>query len=158
MNLHWATLAIIAANVLVSLKGFNDQNFFERYKFGIGPIQAGQKERMLTSGFLHVDLSHLFLNMFTLYFFADVVIRWFGPSQFILIYFASLVAGSLLALFFHRQEPFYSAVGASGAVTGILYSAILLQPRYATCALCLFPYRCRPTYWGYCICCIPYTG
>ncbi len=128
MNLHWATLAIIAANVLVSLKGFNDQNFFERYKFGIGPIQAGQKERMLTSGFLHVDLSHLFLNMFTLYFFADVVIRWFGPSQFILIYFVSLVAGSLLALFFHRQEPFYSAVGASGAVTGILYSAILLQP------------------------------
>ncbi|MGB5646132.1 MAG: rhomboid family intramembrane serine protease [Muriicola sp.] len=128
MNLHWATLAIIAANVLVSLKGFNDQNFFERYKFGIGPIQAGQKERMLTSGFLHVDLSHLFLNMFTLYFFADVVIRWFGPSQFILIYFVSLVAGSLLALFFHRQEPFYSAVGASGAVTGVLYSAILLQP------------------------------
>ncbi len=128
MNLHWATLAIIAANVLVSLKGFNDQGFFERYKFGIGAIQAGQKDRMLTSGFLHVDLSHLFLNMFTLYFFADVVIRWFGPSQFILIYFISLVAGSLLALFFHRQEPYYSAVGASGAVTGVLYSAILLQP------------------------------
>jgi len=128
MNLHWATLAIIAANVLVSLKGFNDQSFFERYKFGIGAIQAGQKDRMLTSGFLHVDLSHLFLNMFTLYFFADVVIRWFGPTQFILIYFVSLLAGSLLALFFHKQEPFYSAVGASGAVTGVLYAAILLQP------------------------------
>ena len=128
MNLHWATLAIIAANVLVSLKGFNDQGFFERYKFGIGAIQAGQKDRMLTSGFLHVDISHLFLNMFTLYFFADVVIRWFGPTQFILIYFVSLLAGSLLALFFHKKEPFYSAVGASGAVTGILYSAILLQP------------------------------
>lgn len=128
MNLHWATLAIIAANVLVSLKGFNDQGFFERYKFGIGAIQAGQKDRMLTSGFLHVDISHLFLNMFTLYFFADVVIRWFGPTQFILIYFVSLLAGSLLALFFHKKEPFYTAVGASGAVTGILYSAILLQP------------------------------
>jgi membrane associated rhomboid family serine protease len=128
MNLHWATLAIIAANVLVSLKGFNDQGFFERYKFGIGTIQSGQKDRMLTSGFLHVDISHLFLNMFTLYFFADVVIRWFGPTQFILIYFVSLLAGSLLALFFHKKEPLYSAVGASGAVTGILYSAILLQP------------------------------
>ncbi|NNJ89639.1 MAG: rhomboid family intramembrane serine protease [Eudoraea sp.] len=128
MNLHWATLAIIAANVLVSLKGFNDQRFFERYKFGIGAIQAGQKDRMLVSGFLHVDLSHLFLNMFTLYFFANVVIRWFGPTRFILIYFVSLLAGSLLALFFHKKEPFYSAVGASGAVTGILYSAILLQP------------------------------
>lgn len=128
MNLHWATLAIIGANVLVSLKGFNDQLFFERYKFGIGAIRSGQKDRMFTSGFLHVDLSHLFLNMFTLFFFADVVIRWFGPGKFLLMYFVSLLAGSLLALFFHRQEPFYSAVGASGAVTGILYAAILLQP------------------------------
>ncbi|WP_373018700.1 rhomboid family intramembrane serine protease [Muriicola sp.] len=128
MNLHWATLAIIAANVLVSLKGFNDRLFFERYKFGITAIRAGQKDRMVTSGFLHVDLSHLFLNMFTLFFFADVVIRWFGATKFLLMYFISLLAGSLLALFFHRQEPYYSAVGASGAVTGILYAAILLQP------------------------------
>ncbi len=128
MNLHLATIAIIAANTLVSLKGFNDQGFFERYKFGIGAIKAGQKDRMVTSGFLHVDLSHLFLNMFTLYFFADVVIRWFGATKFVIIYLISLLAGSLLALFFHRDEPFYSAVGASGAVTGVLYAAILLQP------------------------------
>jgi len=127
-DLHVATIAIIAANVLVSLKGFNDASFFERYKFGIGAIKAGQKERMLTSGFLHVDLSHLFMNMFTLFFFADVVIRWFGPTKFVGIYFISLIAGSLLALFFHKDEPYYSAVGASGAVTGILYAAILLQP------------------------------
>lgn len=127
-NIHIATIAIMAANVLASLKGFNDQTFFERYKFGVGAIQAGQKDRMLTSGFLHVDLSHLFFNMFTLYFFADVVIYWFGPGKFLILYFISLVAGSLLALFFHRNEPYYSAVGASGAVTGILYSAILLEP------------------------------
>ena len=127
-DLHIATIAIIAANVLVSIKGFNDTYFFDRYKFGIGAIKAGQKERMLTSGFLHVDIAHLFFNMFTLYFFADVVISWFGPGKFIIIYFISLLAGSLLALFFHKDEPYYSAVGASGAVTGILYSAILLQP------------------------------
>ena len=127
-DLHIATIAIIALNVLVSLKGFNDGSFFERYKFGIGAIKAGQKERMLTSGFLHVDISHLFMNMFTLFFFADVVINWFGPTKFVGIYFISLIAGSLLALFFHKDEPYYSAVGASGAVTGILYAAILLQP------------------------------
>jgi len=127
-NMHIATIAVIAANVLVSLKGFNDSYFFDRYKFGIGAIKAGQKERMLTSGFLHVDIAHLFFNMFTLYFFADVVIAWFGPAKFIIIYFISLLAGSLLALFFHKDEPYYSAVGASGAVTGILYAAILLQP------------------------------
>ena len=83
---------------------------------------------MFTSGFLHVDISHLFFNMFTLYFFADVVISWFGPGKFLIIYFISLLAGSLLALFFHKDEPFYSAVGASGAVTGVLYAAILLYP------------------------------
>ena len=127
-DLHIATIAIIAVNVLVSLKGFNDGSFFERYKFSIGAIKAGQKERMLTSGFLHVDISHLFMNMFTLFFFADVVINWFGPTIFVGIYFISLIAGSLLALFFHKDEPYYSAVGASGAVTGILYAAILLQP------------------------------
>lgn len=127
-DLHIATIVIIAANVLVSLKGFNDTAFFERYKFGIGPIQAGQKERMLTSGFLHVDFAHLFFNLFTLYFFADVVINGFGPAKFLIIYFISLLAGSLLALFFHKDEPYYSAVGASGAVTGVLYAAILLQP------------------------------
>lgn len=66
--------------------------------------------------------------MFTLYFFADVVIRWFGPGKFIGIYFVSLIAGSLLAVFFHKNEPQYSAVGASGAVIGVLYAAILLQP------------------------------
>ena len=128
MNIHLATIAIIAANVLVSLRGFNEGSFFERYKFNIAAIRSGQRERMLTSGFLHVDIAHLFLNMFTLYFFADVVIQWFGPTKFIVVYFISLLAGSLLALFFHKNEPYYSAVGASGAVTGILYSAILLQP------------------------------
>ena len=127
-GLDIVTIVIIAANVLVSMKGFNDRAFFERYKFGIGPINAGQKERMITSGFLHVDMTHLLLNMLTLYFFADVVINWFGPIKFLIIYFVSLLAGSLLALFFHKNEPHYSAVGASGAVVGILYAAILLQP------------------------------
>lgn len=127
-NIHIATIAIIAANILVSLKGFNDNSFFDRYKFNISAIKAGQKDRTISSGFLHVDFAHLFFNMFTLYFFADVVINWFGPLKFLGIYFISLVAGSLLAIFFHKNEPYYSAVGASGAVTGILYAAILLQP------------------------------
>ncbi|NNF18735.1 MAG: rhomboid family intramembrane serine protease, partial [Flavobacteriaceae bacterium] len=91
MNIALVTLAVIAANALVSIKGFNDLSFFERYKFGIGQIQAGQKERMITSGFLHVDIAHLFLNMFTLFFFADVVIAWFGSVKFLLLYFVSLV-------------------------------------------------------------------
>ncbi|MDP5231174.1 MAG: rhomboid family intramembrane serine protease [Cellulophaga sp.] len=128
-QIHYATLGIIALNVLVSLKGFNDNTFFERYKFQVKAIEIGQKDRMFTSGFLHVDLSHLFFNMFTLFFFAPVVIQWLNPIQFVLIYVVSLAAGSLLAMVFHKNEPYYSAVGASGAVTGILYAAILLEPQ-----------------------------
>lgn len=128
MDTHLITLLIIAANVLVSLKGFNDPSFFDRYSFKIGAIRAGQRERLFTSAFLHVDMAHLFLNLFTLYFFAEVVIYGFGPLQFLLLYGLSLLSGSFISLVFHRKEPHYTAVGASGAVTGILYAAILLQP------------------------------
>lgn len=128
MNLAIATIAIIASNILLSIKGFNDFSFFEKYKFHIGSIRRGEQIRMITSGFLHVDVTHLLFNMLTLYFFANVVIVNFGQSKFMIIYLISLLAGSLLALFFHKDEYHYSAVGASGAVTGILYAAILLRP------------------------------
>ncbi|WP_158979709.1 rhomboid family intramembrane serine protease [Cellulophaga sp. L1A9] len=127
-NIDLVTVGIIAINVLVSIKGFNDTRFFDRYKFSVGAIKSGQKERMLTSGFLHVDFSHLFFNLFTLYFFAPVVIQWLGAVKFVIIYIISLLAGSLLSMVFHKNEDYYTAVGASGAVTGVLYAAILLQP------------------------------
>lgn len=121
-------LLIIIANVLFSFKGFKDRAFFEKYKFQIGPIINGEKIRVLTSGFLHVDQSHLFFNMLTLYFFADSVIGHVGVLKFLVIYIGSLLAGSLFALTFHKKEAYYSAVGASGAVMGILYAAIMLNP------------------------------
>ncbi len=127
-NIHFATLAIIAANVLISLKGFKDFSFFEKYKFNITGIRRGEQIRMISSGFLHLDFSHLLFNMLTLYFFADVVIHSLGYIKFLLIYFASLLVGNLLSYFFHKDEPHYSAIGASGAVMGILYSAILFYP------------------------------
>ena len=123
-----AVIAIIVVNVLVSLKGFSDRLFLEKYKFQIGPILQGEKLRMLTSGFLHVDQGHLFFNMLTLYFFADQVIVHLGVTKFLIIYVASLLAGSTLALSFHKREPYYSAIGASGAVMGVLYAAIMLNP------------------------------
>jgi len=123
-----AVLIIIVANVLVSFKGFQDRAFFEKFKFQIGPIINGEKIRILTSGFLHVDQTHLFFNMLTLYFFADSVINNVGILKFLIIYFGSLLAGSLFALNFHKKEPYYSAVGASGAVMGVLYAAIMLNP------------------------------
>ena len=110
-----AVIVIIIANVLVSLKGFSDRSFLEKYKFQIGPVLRGEKIRMLTSGFLHVDQAHLFFNMFALYIFADSVIDEIGILKFIIIYIGSLLAGSTLSLNFHKREPYYSAVGAYGA-------------------------------------------
>lgn len=127
-NINMATIAIIVANVIISLKGFNDFSFFEKYKFNIAGIRKGEKIRMFSSGFLHADFSHLLFNMITLYFFANVVIISLGAVKFILIYLASLVFGNLLSFFFHKEEFHYSAIGASGAVMGILYSAILFDP------------------------------
>ena len=105
-----------------------DLSFFRKYEFHIGSIRSGEQLRMLSSGFLHVDMTHLIFNMLTLYFFAPVVIGYLGNFSFILIYFGSLVFGSLLTMVFHKNDYSYRAVGASGAVTGVLYSAILLKP------------------------------
>jgi membrane associated rhomboid family serine protease len=121
-------LIIIIANVIVSLKGFDDAYFFDRYKFQIGPIVNKEWVRMLTSGFLHVDFYHLLFNMLTLYFFADGVIAEFGIVNFLIMYFLSLLGGSALSYYYHQRDFFYSAVGASGAVSGILFSSILLYP------------------------------
>ena len=121
-------IAIIILNVLISYKGFNDLSFFRKYEFHVGSIRAGEQIRMLSSGFLHVDMTHLLFNMMTLWFFAPVVINYLGVFSFVLIYFGSLLFGSLLTLAFHKNDYGYRAVGASGAVTGVLYSAILLQP------------------------------
>ncbi len=127
-NINIATLVIIGANVLISMKGFKDFEFFEKYKFNIAGIRRGEQIRMLTSGFLHADFNHLLFNMLTLYFFAGVVIAYVGVTKFVLIYLASLLLGSLLSFYFHKDEYHYSAVGASGAVMGILYAAILFIP------------------------------
>ncbi|MCD0468658.1 rhomboid family intramembrane serine protease [Flavobacterium sp. JAS] len=121
-------IGIIVANVLISYKGFNDLSFFRKYEFHVGSIRSGEQIRMLSSGFLHVDMMHLIFNMLTLWFFAPVVMQWLGVFSFVLVYFGSLIFGSLLTMLFHKNDYSYRAVGASGAVTGVLYSAILLQP------------------------------
>lgn len=128
MGIDFITIIIIGANIVMSLKGFKDFSFFEKNKFSIGGIRRGEQSRMISSGFLHVDEKHLLFNMITLYFFAGVVISYLGQTQFAIIYFGSLIVGNLLSYSFNKDNYYYSAVGASGAVTGILYSAILLNP------------------------------
>lgn len=121
-------LGIILANILISVKGFNDEFFFRKYQFHVGSIRAGEQIRMVSSAFLHADLFHLAFNMIALYSFAPVVFETMGNMTFLLIYGGSLIFGSLLTMVFHGNDYSYRAVGASGAVTGIIYASILIYP------------------------------
>jgi membrane associated rhomboid family serine protease len=121
-------IVIIAVTVLISYRGFNDLSFFRKFEFHVGSILKGEQIRMISSGFLHVDMGHLFFNMVTLWFFAPLVLDYLGNWTFVLVYMGSLIFGNLLTLLFNKNNYSYRAVGASGAVTGVLYSAILLQP------------------------------
>jgi len=121
-------IILILANVLVSYKGITDISFFRKYEFHIGSIRAGEQYRMFTSAFLHADYMHLGFNMLTLYFFAPVVIYSLGVMSFILVYVISLACGSLLTLYLHKNDYSYRAIGASGAVMGVLFASILIDP------------------------------
>jgi membrane associated rhomboid family serine protease len=121
-------IVIIALNLIVSFKGFNDLSFFRKYEFHVGSIRAGEQIRMFSSGFLHVDIAHLAFNMLTLYLFAPYVIAGLGSFTFLMIYAGSLILGNLLTMALHKNDYSYRAVGASGAVIGVVYAAILVQP------------------------------
>ncbi|MCL7763148.1 rhomboid family intramembrane serine protease [Polaribacter sp. Z014] len=127
-NINQAVLLLIIANVLVSMKGFKDYAFLDKYKFQVGKVLSGEKIRTITSGFLHVDWMHLGFNMYALYLFGDIVVHILGVVNFLIIYFGSLLAGSLYSLRYHKNDPYYSSIGASGAVSGIVYASILLYP------------------------------
>ena len=126
--MNTTAIIIIALNIFLSNKGFRDRVFFNNYKFSPYHIKKGENIRYISSGFLHVDYTHLFVNMFTLYFFVDAVIFQVSDINFLIIYFASLIFGNWLTYRFNSNNINYTAVGASGAVMGIVYSAILLNP------------------------------
>lgn len=120
---------IIAVTALVTYAGLSNYSFFEKYKFNISAVKYGQQYRMLTSGFLHGDWFHFIFNMYSFWTFANFLTREFNTMNFLLIYFGSMLLGSLLTYYIHKNESYYSAVGASGAVTGIIFCAILLYPQ-----------------------------
>ena len=128
MDYNFVLIALIGITSLISYRGFQDTLFFKQFQFHIGSIKTGEQYRMITSGFLHGDVMHLLFNMYALYSFAPVVIGYFGNFTFVIVYFVSLLSGSFLTYYFNKNNYNYSAIGASGAVTGIVYAAILLEP------------------------------
>jgi membrane associated rhomboid family serine protease len=123
------SLALILINVIVSYKGFRDYEFFHRYSFNIPYLRLHRDyKRFVTSGFLHSGWMHLIFNMAALYSFGNVLEESIGMLKFATIYTASLIIGNLLSLFINRNKSEYNSIGASGAISGIVFAAIALYP------------------------------
>ncbi len=122
-----STIIIIITGITTYL-GFNDHKLFERFKFSVSGIKAGEYYRFFTSAFLHADWSHYLVNMFTLYFFGDFVVQYFGQTYFLLIYFGGVFIGNYLTYYFHKNDLWYSAIGASAGVNAVVFSYVTLLP------------------------------
>lgn len=124
------TLILLMINVLVSVYAlFFNQSLVDRMAFKPRAILKGREyHRMITGGFVHVGIGHLAFNMITLFFFGPLMELILGPVGFLILYFGAELAAHALTLVIHRDSPTYSAVGASGAVTGVVFAFCLFRP------------------------------
>lgn len=122
------TLALIAANLVASFYAFADHRFMEDNTFFVGPIRRGQVVRMVTSGFIHVNMLHVALNLYVLFIFGPYVENQLGSLNYAIMYGASLLGGSLWALLDNWRHLHYRAVGASGAISGVIAAFCMFYP------------------------------
>jgi membrane associated rhomboid family serine protease len=124
------TLALLVLNIGASLYALSgDRSIIDRLAFRPQRIEEhGEYYRYITAGFVHVGMGHLFFNMFTLFFFGPVLERILGPAGFLILYFGSELAAHGLSYLQNRDDPFYSAIGASGAISGVVFAFCLFFP------------------------------
>lgn len=131
------TIIIIVLTCAISFPAFRNRELFDKFKHVPYRVaKNGEYHRLLTSGFLHANEAHLFVNMYTFWIFGTFVettfLGWFGEMKgrliFLVFYLLNIIFADLPSLAKHKDNPGYSAVGASGAVSGILFIFILLRP------------------------------
>ncbi len=126
------TLVIIAVTVAVSLWAWQQPRWLDTLIYHGPSVAAGQWWRLLTHGFIHADGTHLLFNMFTLFFFGRIMEQVLGARVgevgFVLFYLAGILMAILPTHFRHRRDGRYRSLGASGAVSAVLFGYILLQP------------------------------
>jgi membrane associated rhomboid family serine protease len=139
------TLIIIIITAFVSYIGFQNATAFYKLKFNASLINHNkQYYRFFSYGFVHADWMHLLVNMFVLFSFGTAVENSFagyfsvrGPFYFLLLYFGGLGFSTLPAFSRHKNNDYYNAVGASGAVSAVLFSAIIMNPQMSIVLLFL---------------------
>lgn len=143
------TLVILIATVLVSYRAFEDPSLRSKLLFHPNSIAQNFNDnvhRFITSGFIHSDWIHLIFNMFVLYEFGRIVEYHYGlffgdagRTLYLLMYLIGIIIGSLPSYMRHQDNPGYAALGASGAVSGVVLAFILFQP-LAPLRIIFFPF------------------
>ncbi|MCF9045281.1 rhomboid family intramembrane serine protease [Acinetobacter nectaris] len=127
---HSITLIIIT--VIVSLLAFSNQNIMNRLIFWPPAMKKGQFDRLITHGFVHADGAHLLFNMITLFFFGsaiEVFYRQYAFNMgFVLFYLGGLIVSILPSYLKHKNDFQWASLGASGAVSAVLFAYILFKP------------------------------
>lgn len=132
------TYFIMAITVGISILAMNNDEIKNRFMFNAYAISRHREWwRFFTHGFLHADFGHLIFNMLSLYFFGPAVERVFrdqifgpglGEAYFILLYVGGLLVSCIYTYFKQKDNMYYNALGASGAVSSVIYAAVLMFP------------------------------
>jgi membrane associated rhomboid family serine protease len=133
------TLIIVIITCLVSIGGFNNPKIMEDLIFYPPAVKRGQWYRLVTHGLIHADPGHLIFNMLALYSFGEAVetalfsnscfFGAMGKWVFLLLYISGLIVASIPDIIKHRNDYHFRSLGASGAVSAVVFSSILLLPK-----------------------------
>lgn len=132
------TALLILMTVLISMKGFKDQDFASNSSFYPFRIKRfGEYSRNITSMFIHQDWGHLAFNMISLYFFGGlmekILVSSYGLVPGIILYIILYFCGGMFAHIYpyirNKNNEQYAAIGASGAISAVIFAAIVCQPQ-----------------------------
>ena len=125
------TFTLIILNVIISVLAWQNEPLMSRGLFHVGPMQTRNEwDRGITSGFLHLNFMHLLMNIYVLWMFGAVLEHpaRLGSTNFAIVYAVSLIGGSAWSYMENFRNPDYRALGASGAVSGVVIGACLFIP------------------------------
>lgn len=130
------TITIIILTSLISYQAFRDYNIADKLIFQPAAVRDGEWYRLLTYGVLHADLTHLIFNMFTFYLFGSSIEGYFkavlgtnpGSIAFIILYIGGLLFSILPTYIKQKDNYYYKGLGASGAVSAVVFAYILINP------------------------------
>ena len=130
------TIIIILITCLVSIAAFNRHDLMDKLQFNASKIYHRKEyHRLITHGFVHANWEHLIVNMIVLFSFGRAIEVYFqygfgrmANAWYLLLYFGGMIVSNAYAIIKHRNNYYYNAVGASGAVSAVLFSAIFFDP------------------------------